>query len=225
MEKVSCIIPAYNEEKRIGAVLKVISNHPLVQEIIVVDDGSKDNTKEVAKKYKKVRLITYKNNKGKSFAITKGIEASKGQILIFIDSDLKGLDKKSVSDLILPVKNKKADMTISLRKNSLLIFKIIGLDFVSGERVMRKEVIGNYKKFLSLSCFGLESFMNKHIIEKKYKIKVVKWEKVSHARKSEKVGAVSGWIEDFSMFGQVVRTIGIFGIIKQIVKLKSLEIN
>ena len=66
--------------------------------------------------------------------------------------------------------------------------------------------------------------MNKIIIENKLKIKIVSWKNISHARKSEKMGFIKGTLEDFSMFIQIVRTIGVYGIIKQIVKMSFLRV-
>src|SRR3989344_4614349 len=207
--KITCIIPAYNEEKRIGRVLSVVQRHPLVDEIIVVDDGSSDNTKAIASRFKKIKLISYKKNKGKTFALLKGINAAKNNLLMFLDSDLLGLIKRDVTNLISPVINNVADISISLSGNSLIIFKLAGLDFVSGERVLHKKILGNIKKFSSLSSFGFESFLNKKIIENKLRIKVVKWANVSHARKSEKAGFVKGYLGEFFMLAQIIKTIGI----------------
>ena len=85
----SIIIPAYNEEKNITKVIKNVkklsSKYPL--EIIVVDDGSKDKTKEVAKKAGANRIITYKKNKGKGGAFRVGIDNAKGDYIVQIDAD------------------------------------------------------------------------------------------------------------------------------------------
>ena len=50
--KVSCIIPAYNEESRIANVLKVVENHPILDEVIVINDGSTDKTADVIRRFK-----------------------------------------------------------------------------------------------------------------------------------------------------------------------------
>jgi glycosyltransferase involved in cell wall biosynthesis len=144
MNKISCVICAYNESLHISKVLDSIVNHPLVQEIIVVDDGSTDSTKEIIVKYPKVKLISYGANKGKSFALATGIENTTNNILMLIDADLKNLTPENVTDLALPVISKNVDVSISLRKNSLAIYRLIGLDFVSGERVFHKSLIADY---------------------------------------------------------------------------------
>jgi glycosyltransferase involved in cell wall biosynthesis len=86
----SIIVPIYNEESRIKPFLnelkKVAKNS---WEIIFVDDGSIDNTIEILKKFKTTnkKVITYKKNKGKGFAVKTGFKAAKGKYLIFIDAD------------------------------------------------------------------------------------------------------------------------------------------
>jgi glycosyltransferase involved in cell wall biosynthesis len=71
--RISCIIPAYNEGNRIEAVLKIIQNHPLINEVIAINDGSTDDTASVIKKFKNVRLIDLKKNGGKASALAAGI--------------------------------------------------------------------------------------------------------------------------------------------------------
>jgi dolichyl-phosphate beta-glucosyltransferase len=91
----SIIIPAYNEENRIKNTLlsinDYIKNTNLNAEIIVVDDGSKDKTMEIVDKYQKkipnLYLVALSKNKGKGFAIKKGVEISKGKYILFTDAD------------------------------------------------------------------------------------------------------------------------------------------
>lgn len=97
----SIVIPVFNEEKRLPESLKLIfdycNNSSFSSEIILVDDGSLDNTKEIAseiafqyRQSQKVsfRLISYQPNQGKGYAIKTGMLASKGKLALFTDADL-----------------------------------------------------------------------------------------------------------------------------------------
>lgn len=94
MALVSIIIPAYNEEKRLPdtlrKILKFISSKRISAEIIVVDDGSRDNTSGIvsAMKNPKVRLVKNPKNMGKGFSVQNGIKNAKGDVLLFTDADL-----------------------------------------------------------------------------------------------------------------------------------------
>lgn len=85
--KISVVIPVYNDQKRIKRVLESLRKQTYKEpfEIIVVNDYSTDETKEIAKKYAKV--ITNEKNKGPAFSRNKGIKAAKGEIIAFTDSD------------------------------------------------------------------------------------------------------------------------------------------
>ena len=222
--KVTCIISAYNEEPRIGNVLKIVSNHNLINQVIVIDDGSTDKTLEVVNKFKNVELIINKKNMGKTKSVLKGIGKSKNNIVILLDADLIGLTNIEVSNLILPVLNNKVSVSLSLRKNSLLIFKLIGLDFISGERVFDKHLLGDLNVFKkNLPSFGFESYMNSILIANKLKIKSVYLKNVSHTRKSKKQVFFRGTINDFKMIIQIIKTIGFIGIFKQNISMLSLK--
>jgi glycosyltransferase involved in cell wall biosynthesis len=164
--KISCIIPAYNEEKRIAKVLKVINNHPLINEIIVVNDGSTDNTYKIVKNFDNIKLISYKKNRGKSGALKKGIEYAKYNTLLLLDADLVGLKQKNITDLIEPIVKRKCDVSFSLRTK---LWYFYGLDFITGERVIKRDVIP-YNKLDKIPGFGIEVLMNRKIIRKKLRV-------------------------------------------------------
>lgn len=90
MTYLSIVIPAYNEEKAIGKVLEdVLKNAPGDYEVIVVDDGSRDNTAKITRSAKsaKIRLISHQTNKGKPEAIRTGVHAARGKIIVLMDAD------------------------------------------------------------------------------------------------------------------------------------------
>lgn len=92
---ISVIIPVYNESKRIVPSLMAIIDYCKktfnMYEIIIIDDGSTDNTKEVLSEIVKnnnIKFITYEKNKGKGYAVRQGILVSKGNFILITDADL-----------------------------------------------------------------------------------------------------------------------------------------
>lgn len=93
--RISIVIPAYNEKKRIAKTLSkifyYIKKDNVDAEVIVVDDGSKDDTFAIANKFKEKHLNTVvlrnDNNKGKGFSVRKGVLAARGECILFTDAD------------------------------------------------------------------------------------------------------------------------------------------
>ena len=101
--KISIIIPVYNSEKYFSKYLYIIANQTFLLknlEVIIINDGSTDNSEKIIRSYKKKLNIIYKKqkNQGQSSARNKGIEIAKGKYVTFIDSD-DFIDKKMLSVL------------------------------------------------------------------------------------------------------------------------------
>jgi glycosyltransferase involved in cell wall biosynthesis len=208
MVVLSCIIPAYNEAARIGAVLEVITRHPLIDEVIVVDDGSADHTARVARAFASVQVIRKPVNQGKSSAVCDGIRASRGKTLLLLDADLIGLSADQLTNLIVPVMEGLADISISLRGNALPPWRWLGLDYVSGERVLDREMFaGRLEEIEALPGFGLEVYINKLLTMRGSRIRVVRWDGVSSPYKSTKYGFWTGATAEVRMLRNIAQTI------------------
>lgn len=121
---ISIIIPAYEESERLGdsirKILFYIKKENLNAELIVVDDGSKDNTAEVGKKVCaefpeiKTKVIRYEPNRGKGFAVKTGLSAAEGDFALFSDADLS-TPIEELPKLIKPIQDGEYDVTFGSR--------------------------------------------------------------------------------------------------------------
>jgi len=108
---ISVVVPAYNEGKHLEECLISIKNQTYSNtELIVVDDGSTDNTKYIAKKY--ADSLLSQKHLGPGAAKNKGAKAARGEILVFVDADMY-LDKNFVKKIIGPITQRKALATFN----------------------------------------------------------------------------------------------------------------
>ena len=96
---VSVVIPAFNEEKTVAEVVEAARNSDMVTEVIVVDDGSTDSTAEVAENAG-AKVIRHTSNRGKGAALRTGFKHSKGEIVAFVDADLKNMTTEKLEKMI-----------------------------------------------------------------------------------------------------------------------------
>lgn len=108
--KVSVIIPAFNEEETVANVINVVKKVKYVDEVIVVNDGSTDNTESEAKSAGAI-VINHEVNKGKGEALTTGYRKSDSDIIAFIDADIHNLTSKKVDAMIRPILEGRTDIT------------------------------------------------------------------------------------------------------------------
>lgn len=115
--ELTVIIPVLNEEKTIAEVIQQVRDTGLVNEIMVVDDGSTDGTKEILRQYENdplVTLIFSPKNEGKGAAVRKGINAARSRYAIIQDADLE-YDPKFYRVLMEPILEGKADIVYGSR--------------------------------------------------------------------------------------------------------------
>ncbi len=200
------IIPAYNEEENLSAVLDTAKCSPLLKRIIVIDDGSDDRTAEIAESFEGVEVIR-QSNRGKAGAMEAGVNASDEALLLFLDADLRGLTLSHIEDLIHPVADGDCDMTMGLFYGpphpSRWAHRLSpGL---SGQRAMHRNVLDLLEDYGSLG-FGIETAFTKLVNRNMISLKTVRLEGVSQVMKEEKHGFIAGAKLRARMFYEIVRT-------------------
>ena len=163
--RTTAIVAAYNEEGTIADVLRALTASPLIDEVIVVSDGSEDKTVEIARTFDGVRTVALHENHGKGFAMAVGVATATNDTLFFCDGDMYNVTEDHISALVTPVLNGDCDMNIGVRNRgdvkNFLHLKMKCGPILSGIRVMRREVFetvppqyqSHFKIEAALNCF------------------------------------------------------------------------
>jgi glycosyltransferase involved in cell wall biosynthesis len=189
--KISVIIPVYNEVKNINEIIKRVQSTKLATEIVIVDDGSKDGTRDILQTLdgkKKVRVILHEKNQGKGAAVVTGMKAARGDILLIQDADLE-YDPRDYPLLLKPLEEGIADVVYGSRflggphrvtmfwhqvANKLLTFMTnilydsILTDMETGYKVFRRKVIDGMH--IKAKRFNFEPEFTAKILKQKYRI-------------------------------------------------------
>lgn len=120
INKLSIIIPAYNEERTVAEIInrvKKVDLNGIEKEIIVVDNGSFDATPEILKKIDGIKIVTMSHNCGKGGAQKVGVANTTGEAVLFQDADLE-YDPEDYPNLIKPILDGKTEAVLGVRINS-----------------------------------------------------------------------------------------------------------
>ena len=189
--KLSVIIPIYNEVESIREIVKRVQGTNLAGEILLVDDGSIDGTRDLLKEMDgkdNVRVILKDKNEGKGSAVTVGIQAAEGEVLLVQDADLE-YDPRDYPTLLQPLEEGIADVVYGSRflggprrvvmfwhlvANYMLTFmtnilyNTILSDMETGYKVFRKQVVEGMT--IHAKRFDFEPEFTAKILKRKYRI-------------------------------------------------------
>jgi len=188
---VSVVVPVYNERKTIQEILRRIQVMNIASEIVVVDDGSTDGTREILKGIDSagiVRVVYQQKNQGKGAAVRQGIKESKGDVIIIQDADLE-YDPREYPNLLRPLEEGLADVVYGSRflggarrpilfwnmvANKILtlmtniLYNNILTDMETGYKVFRRSAIENIP--LRAKRFDFEPEFTAKILKRKVRI-------------------------------------------------------
>ncbi len=189
--KISIIIPVFNEKNTIQEILNRVQKMNVADEIIIVDDGSSDGTRDILESYRHqqpFRVIFHEKNQGKGSAIRTGLKAVQGDVIIIQDADLE-YDPREYPNLLKPIQEGVADVVYGSRflgaprrpilfwnmvANKILtlvtniLYNNILTDMETGYKVFRREVIEGIP--LHAKRFEFEPEFTAKILKRKVRI-------------------------------------------------------
>lgn len=205
--KVSAIVPAFNEEKNVADVLRVLLSSKDLDQVILVDDGSTDKTSEVGKSLG-ATVIKLEKNKGKGNAMREGLKATSAQIVVFFDADLIGLSKEHISSLIKPILKDNFSMSVGIRGRlgglPKVVAKIDPLMAIGGERAMRRSLLEKIPEEFTQG-FAVEIALNHYCINNKLPICYVDLLGLDVVTKEKKWGFLRGFQNRIKMIWQMIK--------------------
>lgn len=206
-ERVAVIVPAFNEEANISNVLSVLKQVPMVDEIVVVNDGSTDRTSEVARAHG-VTVVDMHENQGKGAAMKAGAEVARADILLFLDADLIGLTPAHVKELLEPVVSGETDATVGIFEGGRpsTDWAQALAPFLSGQRAIRRQLLTGVDN-IDGAGYGVELHLHRQLKRMGKAPREVVLKDVSQVIKEEKLGLVKGFAARMRMYWEIIREI------------------
>ncbi|MEK7596044.1 MAG: glycosyltransferase family 2 protein [Patescibacteria group bacterium] len=226
MYKFSIIIPAYNEKNTIVEVIRQVQAVFLPnaeKEIIVVDDGSTDGTRDILKKISGIKYIFHDKNLGKGGALKTGFQNATGDIILIQDADLE-YDPNEYGRLIAPIVSGRADVVYGSRfltggpKRVLFLWHFMGnlfltlfsnlltgltlSDMETCYKAFKKEVIDDFKDKLKSKKFGIEPELTARVAKGDWRIYEVG---ISYYGRTYEEGKKINWKDGLAAIWHIIR--------------------
>lgn len=202
---ISVVIPALNEEDTVFEIVSILAGIEILDEIIVVCDGCTDNTPYLARAAG-AKVVELAQNIGKGGAMMVGVRAAQNDVVLFLDADLIGLTPEGVIDLVTPVLQGKADMTVGIFEKGRVAtdFAQTVAPFLSGQRAVKRSLLEGMSD-LDASRFGVEIALTRFAVEKGLVVEEVILKDMTHRMKEEKLGLVKGVAARMRMYWEIAQ--------------------
>ncbi len=211
-KNVTAIVSAYNEERTIEDVIIRLLSCYLVDELIVVNDGSTDKSGQIISKLQKsysFKYIEFPQNLGKSYTMATGVETAQGEVIVFVDADIIGLKCSHIHKMLYPLLNREADMVIGqpYAGTKKINDPLKLLEILAGERAVYKQDILPIIEKMKHSKYGAETLMNLYYKSQKKRVKIEYLWGLIHLKKISKK-KLHYSLKDYSIEAfQIFRTI------------------
>lgn len=223
-EKAVCIIPFYNEEKTLENTIRVAVESEEFSAVVLVDDGSKDESCKVAESYSNnVILIRNKTNVGKGQSMINGYKAVRSTLdfdrVMFLDSDLVGFEEWHIREMLYEMdqgygmvlghydwkSNREYVDSVGMYLFCTLWFPIVKQ--FTGERCLRKEIMDRCIEEYSdlFQNYGAEIVMNEVCKKMKLSMKYVELDGFYALSKQKKIGFWEGTEKNLKMFAEIIK--------------------
>src|SRR4051794_22742634 len=201
---ISAIIPAFNEADTIVGVIRILEQHPAIDDIIVVDDGSNDETVSRARQTS-ATVVSFESNQGKAAAMARGVELARHETIFFLDADLLGLTAETIDALVTPVLSGRFDMFVAIRdRRQSLLNKIVYFSpILGGERVLTKRLWRQVPRWC-VKSFQIEIAMNYFSKRSGSKMGWALMPGLQHIKKEKKRGFWPGVLARAKMYAELV---------------------
>jgi glycosyltransferase involved in cell wall biosynthesis len=207
--RIAVILPTYNEERNVGGVLDVVHQTDILDEIILVDDGSSDQSADILRKFTeqdhRAHLICHEKNQGKGQAIFSGWAATQAPYIIMLDTDLKNLQPEHIRLLIQPVLDHRAEMTLGLFVGGRLPTDLShwATPFLTGQRGLRADLL-NFVSHEAAVGYGFEVALTVAAGQKGYHTRIVPMKGVWHPPSEFHRGFRFGLNWRIHMYNQII---------------------
>lgn len=202
------VIPALNEEDRIAHSVRPALDAALVDEVIVVSDGSTDQTAQIARQIEGVTVVELPFNVGKGGAMCAGVAHTNAGIICFVDADLVGLKSHHIDQIIRPLLRKECEMCIGVFRGGKFWSDTgqVITPFLSGQRAMTRQLFESVP-FLPEIRMGAEVTIHTYAKRLKARILKVVLRGVSNTHKEHKLGIVKGATARAKMYQEIARAV------------------
>ncbi len=206
---VGVVIPAFNEAENLHHVLAVIRKTTWLTQIVLVNDGSTDQTSQRARAAAeldpRMQVLELPENQGKAAAMLTGVRALQTDLVIFLDADLLNLQPGHLTALQTPVQTGQCEMSIALFRHGRLRTALSHrlTPNLSGQRCMWRDAAEHALEPIADTGFGVEMGLTKYAHQRHWRILKVYWTGVTHRMKEEKRKGFSGIAARWRMYREI----------------------